>query len=92
MKRGGGKECEAPTHLIEISEFSHAVRITKNRHNRMVYSQEANVTEKLGAHTLFVRYVTKDPRTLPRANGTLAQPVKVEFKDERLVCLRNRLR
>ena len=80
MKRGGGKEREAPTHLIEISEFSHAARVTKNRHNRMVCSQEAEVTKKLGAHNLFVKYVTKDPRTLLQANGTLVQPVKVEFQ------------
>ena len=32
--RGGGEEREAPTHLIEISELSHAARVTKNRHNR----------------------------------------------------------
>ena len=38
--RGGGKECEAPTHLIEISELTHAARITKNGHNRKVCSQE----------------------------------------------------
>ena len=35
--RGGGKEREAPTHLFEISELSHAARVTKNRHNRKVY-------------------------------------------------------
>ena len=31
MKKGmeGGKEREAPTHLIEISELSHAARVTK---------------------------------------------------------------
>ena len=52
-----------PMHLIEISEFSHAAGVTKNRHNRMVCSQEAKVTEKPGAHTCInpsVRYVTKD--------------------------------
>ena len=53
MKRGGGKEREAPT---------------KNRHNRMVCSQEAEVTKKPGAHNTSVRYVTKVPRTLPPAN------------------------
>ena len=26
--RGGGKEREAPTHLIEISALSHAARVT----------------------------------------------------------------
>ena len=31
------------------------------------YGQGAKVTEKLGAHTLFVRYATENPRTLPRA-------------------------
>ena len=36
--RGRGKECETPTHLIEISELSHAACITKNRHNRKVCS------------------------------------------------------
>ena len=41
--RGGGKECEAPTHLIEISELTHALRVTKNRHNRKVCSQEKQV-------------------------------------------------
>ena len=29
--RGGGKECEVPTHLIKNSEFTHAARVTKNR-------------------------------------------------------------
>ena len=38
--RGGGKEREAPMHLIEISELTHAVRFTKNRHNCKVCSQE----------------------------------------------------
>ena len=28
--RGGGKEREAPTHLIEISALTHAARVTKN--------------------------------------------------------------
>ena len=37
--KGGGKEREAPTHLIEISELTHAARITKNRHNNKVCSQ-----------------------------------------------------
>ena len=64
MKRGRGKEREAPMHLIENSKFSHAAHVTKNRHNRMVCSQEAKVTEKPGAHNPSVRFVTKDPRTL----------------------------
>ena len=38
--RGGGKEREAPTQLIEIWEFTHAARVTKNRRNRKVCSQE----------------------------------------------------
>ena len=29
-RRGRGKEREAPTHLIEISELTHAAHITKN--------------------------------------------------------------
>ena len=29
-RRGRGKECEAPTHLTEISELTHAAYITKN--------------------------------------------------------------
>ena len=29
-RKGRGKECEAPTHVIEISELTHATRITKN--------------------------------------------------------------
>ena len=28
--RGEGKEHEAPTYLIKISEFTHAARVTKN--------------------------------------------------------------
>ena len=43
MKKGmgGGKECKAPTHLIEISELTHAACVTKNRHIRkLVCSQE----------------------------------------------------
>ena len=38
---GGGKEREAPTHLIENSTFSHAARVTKYRHNHMVCRQVA---------------------------------------------------
>ena len=38
--RGGGKEREAPTHLIEISELTHAARVTKNRQNCNLCSQE----------------------------------------------------
>ena len=38
--RGGGKEREAPTHLIEIAELTHAARVTKNSHCREVCSQE----------------------------------------------------
>ena len=38
--KGGGKECEVHVHLIEISELTHAARVTKNRHNRKVCSQE----------------------------------------------------
>ena len=66
MKRevGGGKEREAPMYLIENSTFSHAARVTTNRHNRIVCSQEAEVTEKPGAHNPLVRFVTKDPRIL----------------------------
>ena len=37
--------------------------------NCMVCSQEAVVTEKLGAHNLSTNYVTKDQTTLPRANS-----------------------
>ena len=51
--------------------------VTKNRHNRTVCSQEAKVTEKPGAHNPSIRFVTKDPRTLPRANETLVPHVKV---------------
>ena len=29
--RGGGKEREAPTHLIENSKLAHAGRVTKNK-------------------------------------------------------------
>ena len=41
MKEGkeSGEECEAPTHLIEISKLTHAARATKNRKNRKVCSQ-----------------------------------------------------
>ena len=39
-RREGRKEREAPTHLIEISELTHAARVTKNRHSRKVCSQE----------------------------------------------------
>ena len=38
--RGGGKEREAPTHSIEISELTLAAHATKDRHNRKVCSQE----------------------------------------------------
>ena len=43
----------------------------------MVCSQEAKITEKPGAHNPSVRFVSKDPRTLPRANEMLVPPVKV---------------
>ena len=39
-RKGEGEEREAPTHLIEISEHTHAERVTKNRQNRKVCSQE----------------------------------------------------
>jgi hypothetical protein len=32
--RGGGKEREAPTHLIKNSELTHAALVTKNRQDR----------------------------------------------------------
>ena len=32
--RGGGKEREAPTHLIKNSKRSHAGRVTKNKNER----------------------------------------------------------
>ena len=48
----------------------------------MVCSQEAKVTEKLGAHNPSARYVSKDPTTLPQANGTLVLSVNVGFQDE----------
>ena len=35
-----GKERKAPTHLIEISKHAHAARVTKNRQNHKVRSQE----------------------------------------------------
>ena len=35
--RGGGKEREAPTNLIKNSEFTHAVRVTKNRQKTARY-------------------------------------------------------
>ena len=38
--RGGGKEREAPTHLIKNSELTHAARVTKNRQNHKISSQE----------------------------------------------------
>ena len=37
--KGEGKECKAPTHLIEISELTHAARVTKSRYNHEVCSQ-----------------------------------------------------
>ena len=54
-----------PTHLIENSTISYAACVAKNRHNRMVCSQETKVTEKPDARNPSVRFVTKDPRTLP---------------------------
>ncbi len=50
--RGGGKEHKAPTHLIEISELTHAACVTKNRHNRKVCSQEKYVNGKV-CHSQF---------------------------------------
>ena len=38
--RGEGKEREPSMCLIEISELTHAARVTKNRHNCKVCSQE----------------------------------------------------
>ena len=35
---GGGKEHEAPTHLIENLKLTHAARNTKNRQNHKVCS------------------------------------------------------
>ena len=39
-KERGGEEREAPMQLIEISEPTHAARVTKTRHNREVCSQD----------------------------------------------------
>ena len=52
-----GKEHEAPTQLIEISELTHAARVTKNRHNYKVCTQEKwlILTMKLVAHSSSVR-------------------------------------
>ena len=51
--KGRGKEREAPTHLIEISKLTHAARITKNRQNCKVCSQEKLV---FVAHSYSVRH------------------------------------
>jgi hypothetical protein len=37
--RGGGKEREAPMHLIKNSEHTHAACVTKNRQNHKISSQ-----------------------------------------------------
>ena len=39
-----------PMNVSKGLKFSHAACVTKNRHNCTVRSQEAQVTEKLGAH------------------------------------------
>ena len=39
-RRERGKEHEVPARLINFSEFTHAARVTKNRHNHKVCSQE----------------------------------------------------
>jgi hypothetical protein len=39
----GGKKHEAPTHLIKISEFTYAARVTKNMQNHKVSSQEKSM-------------------------------------------------
>ena len=44
-ERGGGKECEAPTHLIEISEFTHAAHVAKNRQNSKVCTQDVSISK-----------------------------------------------
>ncbi len=59
-RKGRGKEHEAPTHLIEISELTHAARVTKNRHNCKVCSLAKKnkwlvITMKLIAHNSSVR-------------------------------------
>ena len=38
-RRGGGKEREAPTHLIKNSKLTHAARATKNI-KRMLFAVE----------------------------------------------------
>ena len=68
--RGGGKECEAPTHLIENSKLTHAARVTKNNSgNSQTYNRklarmfaisitrgEKDMTEKLvGSRSPLVR-------------------------------------
>ena len=40
--RGGGKEHEAPTHLIEISTLTHAAHVTKNSQTKRYYVAKRN--------------------------------------------------
>ena len=47
VRKGGGKERKAPTHLIEISKLAHAACIPKNRQNHKVRSQEKLVNSNV---------------------------------------------
>ena len=65
--RGGGKERKAPTHLIEISELSHAARVTKSRHNRKVCSQEKKMASHHDEAYRSQFFCQRRIRVLPRA-------------------------
>ena len=56
--RGGGKEREAPTHLIEISELTHAAHNTKIGITARYVAKKSKwlvITMKLIAHNSSVR-------------------------------------
>ena len=59
-------------------------------HSYMVCSQEAEVTEKSDAHNPSVRYVTKDPRTLPQAikwnARTTCHSLSTTYSEKPLTC------
>ena len=64
--RGGGKEHEAPTHLIEISELTPAVRITKLQFR--VYSQEKVSQWQCLSFKIYFSDVAKDKRNCYRVS------------------------
>ena len=75
MKEGKGREkkYEAPMHLIEISEPTHAVRVTKNRQTtRYIAKKSTCISEqRCLSFIVLLSDTTKDSKTVIRTNEVI---------------------